>query len=165
VFLSLWLVLYTFKLVTNWRAKNAALTLFLGGESVTAFQDKCDEFAHTVIPTLVRVGALEAIRRYQEQGAKIVVVSASPENWLQPWCQAMGVECIGTRLEIKDGKLTGRIAGKNCYGPEKVRRVLERYRPTAYAEIHAYGDTSGDRELLAMANKGYFRPFRDKRAT
>jgi phosphatidylglycerophosphatase C len=158
--LSPWLVPYKLKLLANWRAKNAALTFFFGGEPVADFQARCDEFAHTVVPLLVRSGVVETIRRYQEQGARVVVVSAAPENWLQPWCAAMGVEYIGTCLEVKDGKLTGRIAGKNCHGPEKVRRLLEHYDVAAYAEIHAYGDSRGDAELLALASKRFFKPFR-----
>jgi HAD superfamily hydrolase (TIGR01490 family) len=163
VCLSPWLVPYTCKLVANWRAKTAALTFFLKGDPLTALQAGCDEFARTVIPSLVRTGALAAIRRYQAEGARVVVVSASPENVVQPWCAAVGVECVATRLEVQDGKITGRIAGQNCYGPEKVRRVLERYDTAAYAEIHAYGDSRGDRELLALASKGFFKPFRDQR--
>jgi HAD superfamily hydrolase (TIGR01490 family) len=161
VCLSPWLVPYTCKLVANWRAKTAALTFFFKGDALTTFQARCDEFARTVIPGLVRRGALAAIRRYQADGARVVIVSAAPENVLRPWCATVGVECVATRLEVQDGKITGRIAGKNCYGPEKVRRVLELYDTAAYAEIHAYGDSKGDRELLALASKGFFKPFRD----
>jgi phosphatidylglycerophosphatase C len=160
VLLSPWLVLYRLKLFANWRAKNAVFTWYLAGEPVEAFQARCDTFAHTVIPGLVRPAALTAIRRYQGQGATVVVVSATPENWLQPWCEAIRVAYIGTRLAVKNGTLTGRIAGRNCHGPEKVRRVLECYDIAAYAEIHAYGDSHGDTELLALATRGFFRPFR-----
>jgi phosphatidylglycerophosphatase C len=158
--LSPWLVLYRLKLLANWRAKNAVFTWYLAGEPLEAFQARCDIFAHTVIPGLVRPAALTAIRRYQEQGATVVVVSATPENWLRPWCDAIRVAYIGTRLEVKNGTLTGRIAGKNCHGLEKVRRILEGYDVAAYAEIHAYGDSHGDTELLALATRGFFKPFR-----
>jgi HAD superfamily hydrolase (TIGR01490 family) len=160
VLLSPWLVLYRLRLLANWHAKNALFTWYFAGESVEAFQAKCDAFARTVIPGLVRPAALAAVRRYQEQGATVVVVSATPENWLQPWCDAIRVAYIGTRLEVKNGTLTGRIAGKNCHGPEKVCRVSERYDMAAYAEIHAYGDSHGDTELLALATRGFFKPFR-----
>jgi phosphatidylglycerophosphatase C len=161
VCLSPWLVLYTLKLLANWRTKNAVLTFFLRGEPVATLQAGCDTFAHTVLPHLIRPGALQAIQHYQAQGARVVVVSAAPENWLQPWCEALGVGCIGTRLHVKDGKLTGRIAGKNCYGPEKVQRLLAHYDPAEYAEIHAYGDSRGDAELFTLATKRFFKPFRD----
>jgi phosphatidylglycerophosphatase C len=161
VCLSPLLVPYTLKLLANWRAKNAALTFFLRDEPVATFQAGCDAFAHTVLPHLVRPGALRAIQHYQAQGARVVVVSASPENWLQPWCEALGVGCIGTRLQVENGKLTGLIVGKNCYGPEKVQRLLEHYDPSEYAEIHAYGDSRGDAELFALATRRFFKPFRD----
>jgi HAD superfamily hydrolase (TIGR01490 family) len=160
LYLAPWLVLYQCKLLANWRAKNAALTYFVGGEPLARFQAKCDEFARTVMPGLVRLGALQCIRRYQAEGATVVVVSASLENWLQPWCDAMGMAYIGTRIEVENGRLTGRIAGQNCHGPEKVRRVLAQYDVADYAEIHAYGDSRGDRELLALASKRFLKPFR-----
>ncbi|MCU1390542.1 MAG: Phosphoserine phosphatase, partial [Ilumatobacteraceae bacterium] len=48
---------------------------------------------------------------------------------------------------------TGRMAGDNCRGPEKVRRLrawLADHQLTD-AELWAYGDSNGDRELLAAA--------------
>lgn len=37
---------------------------------------------------------------------------------------------------------------------------LEHYDVAAYTEIHAYGDSRGDAELLALASKRFFKPFR-----
>ena len=64
-----------------------------------------------------------------------------------------GVVC--TRLEQDaSGRLTGRLQGANCRGPEKARRLrawLEA-EGLADAEVWAYGDSEGDAELLAQAD-------------
>jgi phosphoserine phosphatase len=61
----------------------------------------------------------------------------------------------------KNDMITGKIVGKNCHGEEKVRRIMEQYVISDYSSIHAYGDTSGDRPMLALAHHSFFRPFRD----
>lgn len=56
------------------------------------------------------------------------MISASIDDWVRPFCCShLGVTAtIGTKVEVDlDGKLTGRFLTKNCYGPEKVNRLLE----------------------------------------
>jgi phosphatidylglycerophosphatase C len=57
---------------------------------------------------------------------------------------------VATELEVVDGQLTGRLAGGNCRGDEKVRRLAALFgdpAPLAWA----YGDSRDDRPLLAAA--------------
>ena len=74
---------------------------------------------------------------HQEQGHKVVVVSASMECWLKKWCEKYSIDLIATRLEIQDGKLTGKFATKNCYGPEKANRIKEVYDLSQFDYIYA----------------------------
>ena len=83
------------------------------------------------------------------------------ECWVKPWCDKNNIDLISTRLEVKDNKLTGKFATKNCYGREKVNRVKEAYDLSQYNHIYAYGDSRGDRELLALADESFYKPFRD----
>jgi phosphoserine phosphatase len=71
----------------------------------------------------------------------------------------LGIGCIGTRLEIRDAKITGRIHGVNCNGVEKVNRIKQQFDLSGYDDIYAYGDTVGDKPMLQMATYGYFRRF------
>ena len=69
-----------------------------------------------------------------------------------PIAAALGFEtALATRLEVDAGRLTGRLTGANVRGPEKVRR-LEEYLDGAAVTLWAYGDSAGDRELLAVAD-------------
>ena len=154
------IVLSKLKVVPNWRAKETVLTWFFKNESVDAFNTKGKYFWTTKTPPVIRPKALQEINQYLQSGARVIVVSASAENWVKPWCDAVGVECIATRLETVSGTLTGKIAGKNCYGPEKVQRIKETLDLREYQHIVVYGDSAGDREMLALGNEKYYKPFR-----
>jgi phosphatidylglycerophosphatase C len=159
VLLSPVLVAYKLKLLANWKAKEKVLTWFFKNEPLDTFTAKCDEFTVSVLPNLIRPKALEAIHK-MEKDYDIVVVSASAENWVSPWCRANNLHIIGTTLEVVDGKLTGKIKGKNCFGVEKVNRIKEKYDLVSYTEILAYGDSSGDKEMFELAHKHFYKPFR-----
>lgn len=89
-----------------------------------------------------------------------MVVSASPENWIQKWSFSEGLELIASKLEVNNGKITGKILGKNCHGVEKLKRIKEKYIIEDYKVIYAYGDTSGDRPMLNVATHSFYKPFR-----
>ena len=109
---------------------------------------------------LLRPGALERVSWHKDQGHRVVIVSASMRLWLQAWCDRHGLELLCTEPEWRDGRFTGALASPNCNGPQKVARVRELLDPEAHRPISAYGDSSGDRELLALADEPTFRPFR-----
>jgi HAD superfamily hydrolase (TIGR01490 family) len=153
------LILYRLKLIPNYEAKQRVMRFFFGGQTQEEFNELCNHFAQQKISGLLRHAGMNALRQHQEKGDKVIVVSASAENWVKPWCAQNGIDCIATRLEVKDGKMTGNIDGQNCYGPEKAKRVREALNLSEYGEISAYGDSRGDRELLALAQHKYYRKF------
>jgi phosphatidylglycerophosphatase C len=153
------LILYKFKIIPNWKAKEIVLTWFFKGQETVHFNRICGEFSRSILPRLIRPGALAELKKYGND-SEVVVVSASAENWVSSWCQENNVKIIATQLESIDGKLTGKINGKNCFGEEKAIRIRERYSLATYDEIIAYGDSSGDKEMLALANKHFYKPFR-----
>ena len=87
----------------------------------------------------------------------MVIVSASLDVYLDPWCEAIGVERICTELDVRNGRLTGRYRQGDCSGQAKVRRIREQYDLSQYSVIYAYGDTSEDREMLELAHRRYCR--------
>ena len=160
---------YCFKLIPNWRAKEAMLTHFLAGISTAQLTSVSECFAHRVLPKLLRPEAVARLAWHQQRGHQTLIVSASLEAYLKPFAELMDIDHVaGTRLKSRDGYITGRILGNNCYGPEKVARLqaifpntLEQTRPYV---LYAYGDSKGDRELLAIAQYPYYRNFERKAA-
>lgn len=158
---------YCLKLIPNWRAKEAMLTHFLAGTSTTQLGSASERFARRGLPKLLRSEAIARLAWHQQKGHRTLIISASPEAYLRPWAELMGIDYIaGTRLESRNGYITGRILGKNCYGPEKVIRlqtilpeILSKIEQTQPCVLYAYGDSKGDRELLAIAQYPYYRKF------
>jgi len=152
---------YIFKWMPNWKSKEYFLTWFLKGEKSAEFEKQCKAFAEKKLPQLIRPEALREIKRHQHEGATIAVVTASAENWVKPWCDQHNILCLATRLEVASDRLTGRILGKNCHGEEKVCRIREQFILTDFDKIIAYGDTSGDKQMLALAQEQFYKPFRN----
>lgn len=158
---SPYLVAYKTKLISNQKAKEKVLQFFFRDMPAADFNRLCERFAQQALPALLRPKALEEIQKLKEDGSIVVVVSASPENWIREWANAVGVELIASRLEVKEDKVTGNLVGANCHGKEKVRRILEQYRIADFSEIYAYGDSKGDSPMLQLAHYAHYKPFRD----
>ena len=67
------------------------------------------------------------------------------------------VKVVGTQIEVKDGVLTGRFLTRNCYGEEKVNRLNALYPNRQDYYLIAFGDSRGDKELLAFADESHYR--------
>lgn len=90
---------------------------------------------------------------HRAEGHDIVIVSASLEAYIQPFAHQMGgANVLATRLcAAPDGTLTGGFDGFNCSGAEKMRRLGD-WGLDREVELWAYGNSSGDRELLTAAH-------------
>jgi HAD superfamily hydrolase (TIGR01490 family) len=156
-----YLVAYKLKIISNQRAKEKVLNFFFRRTSVEIFKRDCKLFSKDVLPTLIRPKALEEIAQLQQEGFMVVVVSASPENWICYWAEEMKVKLIASRLEIFNNNITGKLVGRNCHGQEKVRRIAELYALADYEKVFAYGDSKGDKPMLQLATQKNYKPFRN----
>ena len=145
------------------RLKAAATARFLGGMSAEALAECADRFAVQHAQSMLRPDAMQAWRNWRAQGAVMVIVTASPEITIRPFARALGADVlIGTRLALDEaGRVTGRFGSPNCRGPEKIRRLREAFGDDI-ALAAAYGDTSGDREMLRLAEIKGYRIFKGK---
>ncbi|UPG85810.1 HAD-IB family hydrolase [Luteibacter aegosomatis] len=114
-------------------------------------------FCDAVVPAALRPVAIARIRWHQERGDTVVVVSGGLDIYLRHWCSKQGIELVCSRLEERDGLLTGRYREAQCIGEEKRRRVREQYDLSQFDHIFAYGDTPDDAEMLEMANTRFYR--------
>jgi len=153
------LIAYKLKLIPNDRAKEKMLSHYFKGMEKKEFQRLASTYSLRQIPKIVRQEALDKIDWHQKQGHKIVVVSASMECWLKPWCEKYGLKLLSTKMETVNNMVTGKFATKNCHGKEKVNRIKEKYILDNFDIVYAYGDSYGDKELLALADKPFYRAF------
>ncbi|NLE25428.1 MAG: HAD family hydrolase [Clostridiaceae bacterium] len=157
---SLTLIGYKFGCISNEKAKERLWSGFFRGWKYEEFQSVADRYSLEQINKIIRTEAVEKIKWHKKQGHEVVVVTASLEPWLKSWCNKYDLELIATKIEIVGGVLTGRFMTKNCYGEEKVKRITEKYDLRKYNCIYAYGDSTGDVEMLNLADKKYFRKFK-----
>jgi HAD superfamily hydrolase (TIGR01490 family) len=158
--ISPWLIAMKFGLISKSRAKENFLTYFFGRMEVEEFNTSCLAFTAAVVPRLVKQDALLAIKKHMQDNTDIVIVSASAENWVAPWCRQNNLQYICTRLEIKGQKITGKLLGQNCNGPEKVSRIKEKFELADYKNIYCYGDSKGDKQMLQLATHPAYRVFK-----
>lgn len=153
------LVALKLKLLPNWKAKEVFLTYFLKNCSQEIFNLDCQKFAHDAIPGMLRQEAVVALNQHLESDDKIFIVSASPANWIENWVGQRSIDVLATKLDVKNGLLTGKLQGRNCYGVEKVRRIESVLDYNKYDQIFAYGDSRGDKEMLNLATHAFYKKF------
>ena len=144
------LVLMKLRLYPNGRTKERIFSWFFRGMAIDEFNALCRRFAHTH-RHLLRADIVRLLEQALAEGSEVLIVSASIENWVQPFFPSVTV--LGTQIEVVDGCLTGRFLTPNCYGQEKVRRILALHPDRSAYHLTAYGDSRGDRELLAFADE------------
>ena len=170
------LVLMKLHLFPNWKAKQLIFAHLFAGMRIEKFDALCRDFAEEY-QHLLRPKGVTLVHEALVAGAQVFIVSASIDNWVRPFFKVRGldgVRVLGTQIEVIDGRLTGKFKSNNCYGEEKVHRICEALSaPTSTSspasaapfvrsqyEIEAFGDSRGDKEMLAFADKGHYKPFR-----
>lgn len=124
------------------------------GKSASVVEELGVQFASKVADRWLRSDVAARMRWHQEQGHVVILVSASLGAYLHPLGDLLEVDAVlCTEMEEIDGVLTGRLVGKNCRGEEKVSRV-QKWREEAGIDVqdlvYAYGDSSGDKQLLDL---------------
>ncbi|MDQ6843189.1 MAG: haloacid dehalogenase-like hydrolase [Bacteroidota bacterium] len=157
--LSPWLSAMKLKLVSHQCAKEKMLSLFFKGFSEVEFSKICNSFIQNKLPSLINSEAIKRINEHKKNGDEIVVVSASASNWLKAWCDQNHLKCIATQLEIVNGKITGKLAGINCNYNEKANRIIKEYDLKNYSAVYCYGDTDGDKAMLKLATRAFYKKF------
>ena len=146
------LVLMKLRLYSNGKAKQRLFSWFFRGMPIETFDALCQSFASTH-RHLLRPETVRLLQQALSEGSEVLIVSASIDNWVQPFFPTVTV--LGTQIEVIDGRLTGRFLTPNCYGQEKVRRILALHPDRSAYRLTAYGDSRGDRELLAFADEAH----------
>jgi phosphatidylglycerophosphatase C len=136
----------------------------LGGLAVTELNRSSAVFAHRHLQRHLRDDARRRLEWHQRQGHYTVIVSASPECYVSPAGEELGVDgVVATRLAVGGGGLlTGGYEGKNCRGAEKYARLVGHLRARGLLSntrgeqpiLWAYGNSRGDLRLLNAADHG-----------
>ena len=137
--------------------RELATRIVFTGRPVVEVERQASDHGVTIADRWLRPDTLARLHWHRDRGHRVVIVSASYEQYVRVVADRLGgLAVIATLLDVADGRCTGALRGENCRGPEKVRRLdawlsgigLRRGDVTLFA----YGDSAGDRELLAAAD-------------
>lgn len=127
----------------------------LRGKLIAEVEAIGEQFAQFVLVNWLRSDTMRRLRWHQRAGHRIVLVSASLAPYLRPLALRLGVDDVLCTDAARSGdRYVGRLAGPNCRAIEKRRRFEEWLEQNRWggAEVWAYGDSAGDRELLDRAD-------------
>jgi HAD superfamily hydrolase (TIGR01490 family) len=111
---------------------------------IEAARDMGDALAAEVSPA-----ARFLLQRHLDTGDFCIVLSASPHELVEAVTVGLGAHrAVGTRLEIVDGRLTGRLDGPFCYGAGKLEALEREVGRIDLADAIAYADSESDLPLL-----------------
>ena len=79
-----------------------------------------------------------------------VIISASPEFFLEPACKMLGITHL---IASPVNRESGAYEGENCHGEEKVRRFREQFPDTCVEEF--YSDSLSDTPMAKLAKKAF----------
>ena len=137
------------------RVKELVVGGVLRGRKVAQVEAMGEQFAEQVAADWLRADTMARLRWHQRMGHRIVLVSASLSPYLRPLGRTLGVDDVLCAEPLREGDhFADGLQGANCRAAEKVRR-LEEWLATSDlrdATVWAYGDSAGDRELLARAD-------------
>lgn len=152
IFLSPILILYKLGFIRNDIAKQKLFTYFFKNISIEVFNKASEDYIKR-IQDIIRPEIINKIKWHQSQNHTVIIISASISNWIQPWAKTMDVEkVLATEIATIDDLIVGAFSTANCYGQEKVNRLLVEFPNRAEYVLYAYGDSAGDKELLALAD-------------
>lgn len=155
-----WLLAWQQRRISTGEFKEKTLALFGVCDTVNRAEAAgCGDWLLPVLRRDLRPEALQRLLWHQQRGDRVLLCSASPRMLLQPLADWLGVELLATELLKQEGLWQPRLAGANCKGPEKVRRLQAHLGPLKGVVLEAYGDSRGDRELLLAAERPHYRSF------
>lgn len=133
-------------------AKAALLARSVAGVPVVHAANVGERFAAQLAGE-IRPEMVDRLAWHHAAGHRTVLVSASLALYLEPFGKLAGFDdVICTRLEVgPEGLLTGRLRGENVRAEQKALQ-LGRLLGSEQVTVWAYGDSRGDREMLAMAD-------------
>lgn len=120
-----------------------------------------EHFYASRLRTAVFAEALTEMQQRKQEGDHVLLVTASPHAYMKYFQTLPYVDhVIGTELVRHANGYTCEIAGMNCKGEEKVRRIQaylkERSMVIDFEQSRAYSDSLSDLPVMKLVAQRYF---------
>ena len=131
------------------------------GKSHEKMRQLAHEFALKEIPDKLRPGAIRALENHREIGDTIIIASAAVCVVVEAISAQLGIKYwVATDMKWDDkDHLAGSFESKNCYGAEKLSRVLQLFEQNPNLKhsdtlITFYSDSHSDIEMFTFCDVG-----------
>jgi len=149
------LILFKLRLVKNDLIKRAFLQFFIRGKTLEQVESVGREFVNQKLQPLLNQNVLMRFQGHLKNGDWVFIVSSNFDFLVKLLQEKWGFcGMIATVSENKDGRYTGRIAGKVVRGGEKLTQLKRRFSLKEIETAIAYGDEESDRFILEAVGKG-----------
>ena len=147
-----YLLQYRLNLLDIERAFERASELIRGQDEaeIKAF---CEQWYAEVVRDYLVPAMLERVEEHRRAGHELALLSSSTNYLAEPLARELRVEhLLVTRLEVVDGRFTGRAITPVCYGRGKVHwaRAFARDRDIDLAQSFFYTDSVTDVPVLEL---------------
>ena len=130
--------------------KDRALAL-VEGQLVSDLQVLVDEVYEKHIKLKLWPETVRLAKDHIKQGREVWLVTAAPQELGDVIAHELGLTgAIGTKVERKNGILTGKLVGKPIHGPQKRKAILAlaKERNLSLKRSYAYSDSQNDLPML-----------------
>lgn len=140
---------------------------FIEGVEEAKLQEIVKGFFNDVILNILYTDALDMIKKTSNDGYKVILISASPEFYINEFMNIDGVyHTIGTKFLFEDGKFSCKMKGENCKGEEKVKRLMQFLRRSDMdvdlKKSLMFSDSLSDSPLLNLVGNPYLINYNKK---
>jgi len=151
---------YGFGLFDRSRLKEICQRLLIGHKvHARELNPLVEGFAEETVANNVRPGARRAIERDREEGRRLVLATASYRLYADAIARRLGFDdVIATNSVIGlDERVHARIAGRNCYGEEKMRMIAQWVEKSGLLGTHGhvrfYSDHASDEPAFLWSDE------------
>jgi HAD superfamily hydrolase (TIGR01490 family) len=146
-----WTLMYRVSVIDINRAVPKMLS-YAEHQNAARLMAESDAWFELMLKHHIAPRAVEKMKHHQEQGHRVVLISASTQLSVQPVARYLQIDYLCTQLVERDGEYTGEVVDPPCYGPGKIVWA-QRYadaRGAALRDAYLYTDSHSDQPLLEV---------------
>jgi phosphatidylglycerophosphatase C len=151
------LIFWKIGFISAKKAKGIILKFFTRGIGKKGLMDLGKRFTNSVLERRFQKFIVDKIEWIKSGGGTVLVVSASPDIWVNPLAETLGAVAISSKLEFKGDRFLGKFQGENCQGKEKVIRIKQVVNLLEFEEILVFGNSQGDKPMLELGTKIWYK--------
>jgi len=140
--------------------KKAMMCKSMTGKGQQEIEALAEKFAEKEVPSKLRPGAIRALKAHRDKGDTIIIASAGACVVVEAIARRLNItHWVATDMKWENDCVADKFASKNCYGQEKLARVLQLFednKTLKHSDTHItfYSDSHSDIEMFTFCDIG-----------